>query len=73
MLRIVVLALLLILGGTSFTSSPAQAQRPVTRFAPATPTVASHWCGRTFLSYCEPPYVPVCISQIPCSYFGQQA
>jgi hypothetical protein len=66
MLRIVVLALLLIVGGTSFNSSPAQAQRP------AFPTQAFTPCWTVLLPACPPGRLLVCYNRIACSYFGQQ-
>jgi hypothetical protein len=55
MLRIIVSALLLILGGLSFTGSPAQAQGPITTFGPGTSTEALPWCSGLSLT----PYCPV--------------
>jgi hypothetical protein len=53
MLRIIVSALLLILGGPSFTGSPAQAQGPITTFG--TSIGAFPWCSGLSLT----PYCPV--------------
>jgi hypothetical protein len=73
MLRIIVSALLLILGGPSFTSSPAQAQGPTTPFGPGTSTEALPWCsGLSLTPYC-PVGIPACTKPIPCSYFDQRA
>jgi hypothetical protein len=70
MARILVFALV-VACGASFTSSPADAQGPVTPFRPGLPFFIST-CGRTPAPFCPLDSVPICGGQRECYYFGQR-
>jgi hypothetical protein len=67
--RMVGLALLIALAGTSFISSPTQAQGPAPGLAQQRFNVC--WTGLSIPS-CPPRTVPACFGTVPCpSLFGQ--
>jgi len=66
--RIFIFALLIV-GSTSFSNSPAQAQL-VSPFGPGTPT---RLCMPQFVPMCPGGRTLVCVESAPCAYFNQQA